>query len=356
MGSLTLASREKLDNLTWIINCRLAAAGRAGARQRQGDSGSWKPPSVARAGTSIKVIWAKIGTRCWARDHTGLLQSAWVKRWMGVPDLHHQRRRLHSQRTSSASTPSCSTWWRTSATKDPEPVAARGPRFRAKVYNAYRAAGGNQKNDRSHRDPGRIPSRATGWERRARAATSPHQQKKLNEQELEAFPDRLRVHIRKKPSRQRRILRPPSDSPGNGLPARAAAPAGWIHARGPRPRPPASKLRRSITLKESLEGSSGREVSSTMAFVRVLTLLMKHPGMGHRVVPIIPDEARTVRHGIPVPPIRQSMPARDKLYKPHDAEMFLYYKESKGARFWRGHHRKPVPWLSFTAAGTAYAN
>jgi pyruvate dehydrogenase E1 component len=108
-------------------------------------------------------------------------------------------------------------------------------------------------------------------------------------------------------------------------------------------------------LKESLEGSSGREVSSTMAFVRVLTLLMKHPQLGHRVVPIIPDEARTFgmeslfrQFGI--------YASQGQLYKPHDAEMFLYYKESKDGQILEEGITEAGSMASFTAAGTAYVN
>ena len=108
-------------------------------------------------------------------------------------------------------------------------------------------------------------------------------------------------------------------------------------------------------LKESLEGSGGREVSSTMAFVRVLTLLMKHPQIGKRVVPIIPDEARTFgmeslfrQFGI--------YASQGQLYKPHDAEMFLYYKESKDGQILEEGITEAGSMASFTAAGTAYTN
>ena len=108
-------------------------------------------------------------------------------------------------------------------------------------------------------------------------------------------------------------------------------------------------------LKESLEGSGGREVSSTMAFVRILTLLMKHPEIGKRVVPIIPDEARTFgmeslfrQFGI--------YASQGQLYKPHDAEMFLYYKESKDGQILEEGITEAGSMASFTAAGTAYAN
>jgi pyruvate dehydrogenase E1 component len=108
-------------------------------------------------------------------------------------------------------------------------------------------------------------------------------------------------------------------------------------------------------LKESLEGSGGREVSSTMAFVRILTLLMKHPQLGKRVVPIIPDEARTFgmeslfrQFGI--------YASQGQLYKPHDAEMFLYYKESKDGQILEEGITEAGSMASFTAAGTAYTN
>jgi len=107
--------------------------------------------------------------------------------------------------------------------------------------------------------------------------------------------------------------------------------------------------------KESLEGSGGREVSSTMALVRVLTLLLKHPELGKRVVPIIPDEARTFgmeslfrQFGI--------YASQGQLYKPHDAEMFLYYKESKDGQILEEGITEAGSMSSFTAAGTAYAN
>jgi pyruvate dehydrogenase E1 component len=108
-------------------------------------------------------------------------------------------------------------------------------------------------------------------------------------------------------------------------------------------------------LKESLQGSGDREVSSTMAMVRVITMLLKHPELGKRVVPIIPDEARTFgmeslfrQFGI--------YASQGQLYKPHDAEIFLYYKESKDGQILEEGITEAGSMSSFTAAGTAYAN
>ena len=92
-----------------------------------------------------------------------------------------------------------------------------------------------------------------------------------------------------------------------------------------------------------------------MAFVRVLTMLMKHPQIGKHIVPIIPDEARTFgmeslfrQFGI--------YASQGQLYKPHDAEMFLYYKESKDGQILEEGITEAGSMASFTAAGTAYVN
>jgi pyruvate dehydrogenase E1 component len=181
-----------------------------------------------------------------------------------------------------------------------------------------------------------------------------HQQKKLNENEIAQFRSRFEIPIPDDAARNASFYRPPSDSPeiaymherrrllGGYMPSRQTS-ASHIVA------PPVEYL------KESLEGSQGREVSSTMAFVRILTLLLKHPEMGKYVVPIIPDEARTFgmeslfrQFGI--------YASQGQLYKPHDAEIFLYYKESKDGQILEEGITEAGSISSFTAAGTTYAN
>ena len=109
------------------------------------------------------------------------------------------------------------------------------------------------------------------------------------------------------------------------------------------------------TFAESLRGSAGREVSTTMAFVRVLTLLLKDKSLGQYIVPIIPDEARTFgmesmfrQYGI--------YASRGQLYKPVDSENFLFYKEAKNGQILEEGITEAGCMASFTAAGTAYAN
>lgn len=107
--------------------------------------------------------------------------------------------------------------------------------------------------------------------------------------------------------------------------------------------------------KPFFEGSKAPHPSSTMAFVRLLTMLMKHPRLGKHIVPIIPDEARTFgmeslfrQFGI--------YAAKGQLYKPHDSDMFLYYKEQKDGQILEEGITEAGATASFTAAGTAYSN
>ncbi|MDE3166291.1 MAG: pyruvate dehydrogenase (acetyl-transferring), homodimeric type, partial [Acidobacteriota bacterium] len=181
-----------------------------------------------------------------------------------------------------------------------------------------------------------------------------HQQKKLNENEIAHFRSRFEIPIPDEAARNASLYRPPSDSPemaylherrrqlGGYMPKRVVPKSAIVS-------PPLEYM------KESLEGSAGREVSSTMAFVRILTLLLKHPELGKHVVPIIPDEARTFgmeslfrQFGI--------YASQGQLYKPHDAEMFLYYKESRDGQILEEGITEAGSMASFTAAGTAYAN
>jgi pyruvate dehydrogenase E1 component len=106
--------------------------------------------------------------------------------------------------------------------------------------------------------------------------------------------------------------------------------------------------------KEALAGTGDQEAATTKAFVRILTLLMKHPELGKHVVPIIPDEARTFG--------MESMfrsfgiyASQGQLYKPHDADIFLYYKESKDGQILEEGITEAGSISSFTAAGAAYS-
>ncbi|MGA2769879.1 MAG: pyruvate dehydrogenase (acetyl-transferring), homodimeric type [Bryobacteraceae bacterium] len=349
MGSLTLASRERLDNLIFVINCNLQRLD--GPVRGNGKVIQELEAAFRGAGWNvIKVIWGEDWDALLARDTTGLLQKRMGEAVDGEYQTYITKDGAYIRKNFFGKYAELLDLVAHLSDGDLMKLR-RGGHDPRKVYNAYKAA--VETKDRptvilAHT----IKGYGLGEAGEGRNIT--HQQKKLNEQELEHFRSRFEIPIPEEAARSAAFYRPPSDSPemaylhdrrrrlGGYMPTRTVA-AASVEA------PPLDYL------KESLEGSSGREVSSTMAFVRVLTLLMKHPQMGHRVVPIIPDEARTFgmeslfrQFGI--------YASQGQLYKPHDAEMFLYYKESKDGQILEEGITEAGSMASFTAAGTAYVN
>jgi len=349
MGSLTLGSREKLDNLIFVINCNLQRLD--GPVRGNGKVIQELEAAFRGAGWHvIKVLWGEDWDPLLSRDTNGLLQ----KRMAEVVDGE----------------------WQTYVTKDgpyfrknffgkyPELLdlvshlsdeqimhLKRGGHDPKKVYNAYKVAVENTGSPTlilAHT----IKGYGLGEAGEGRNIT--HQQKKLNEAEIAHFRSRFEIPIPDEAARNASFYRPPDDSPEMAyLHERRRVMGGYIPTRTT----PASKVQAPplAYLAESLAGSQGREVSTTMAFVRILTLLLKDQSLGKRVVPIIPDEARTFgmeslfrQFGI--------YASKGQLYKPHDAEMFLYYKESKDGQILEEGITEAGSMASFSAAGAAYTN
>ena len=349
MGSLTLASREKLDNLIFVVNCNLQRLD--GPVRGNGKIIQELEAAFRGAGWNvIKLIWGEDWDALLERDTTGLL----VKRMGEAVDGEYQtyvtRDGAYIRKNFFGKYPELLDL--VSHLSDEALFKLRrGGHDPCKVYNAFKAAlefTGRPTVVLAHT----IKGYGLGEAGEGRNIT--HQQKKLNEAELEHFKSRFEIPIPDEAARTASFYRPPADSPemaymherrrllGGYMPSRTV-PASQLEA------PPLEYL------KESLEGSAGREVSSTMALVRVITLLLKHPQIGKRVVPIIPDEARTFgmeslfrQYGI--------YASQGQLYKPHDAEMFLYYKESKDGQILEEGITEAGSMASFTAAGAAYVN
>jgi pyruvate dehydrogenase E1 component len=348
MGSITLASREKLDNLIFVINCNLQRLD--GPVRGNGKVIQELEAAFHGAGWNvIKVVWGSDWDDLLARDVNGSLQ----KRLGEIVDGEFQTMCTKGgafMRELLFNTPELRDLV---ANLSDEQIGNlhRGGHDPRKVYNAYKMAVetvGRPTVILAHT----IKGYGLGEAGEGRNIT--HQQKKLNEQEILYFRSRFEIPIPDEAAKNASFFRPPADSSeiaymqerrrqlGGYMPSRSV-PASQITA------PPLDYL------KESLDGSGGREVSSTMAFVRILTLLMKHNDIGKRVVPIIPDEARTFgmeslfrQFGI--------YASQGQLYKPHDADIFLYYKESKDGQILEEGITEAGSMSSFTAAGTAYSN
>jgi pyruvate dehydrogenase E1 component len=349
MGSITLASRERLDNLIFVVNCNLQ---RLDGPVRGNGKVIQELEAAFRGGgwNVIKVIWGSDWDALLARDTAGLLQRRMAEVVDGEWQTYVTKDGAYIRKNFFGKYPELLDLVSQMSDEDLLKLR-RGGHDPRKVYNAYKLA------VQSTGLPTVILAQTIkgyGMGEAGEGRNITHQQKKLNEQEIENFRERFEIPIPAEAAHNAAFYRPPSDSPemsymqerrrqlGGYMPFRTV-PGTAIQA------PPLEYL------KEALEGSAGREVSSTMAFVRVLTQLMKHPQLGRRVVPIIPDEARTFgmeslfrQFGI--------YASKGQLYKPHDAEMFLYYKESKDGQILEEGITEAGSMSSFTAAGGAYVN
>jgi pyruvate dehydrogenase E1 component len=180
-----------------------------------------------------------------------------------------------------------------------------------------------------------------------------HQQKKLNEDELREFRARFGIPISDEDISQTPFYRPQETSPEiSYIKERREKLGGYVPSRTPVSSfltTPSEKL-----FEEFYEGTEGREVSTTMVFVRILTKLLRDKDLGKLVVPIVPDEARTFgmealfrQCGI------YSHPGQ--LYQPVDSDSLLYYKEAKDGQILEEGITEAGSMASFIAAGTAYA-
>src|SRR3954447_15147551 len=287
MGSLTLASREKLDNLIFVINCNLQRLD--GPVRGNGKVIQEFEAAFRGAGWNVlKVIWGEDWDGLLARDTTGLLQKRMGEVVDGEFQSYISKDGAYIRKNFFGKYPELLDL--VAHLSDEElGKLHRGGHDPKKVYNAYKQA----------IETKGLPTlilahtvKGYGQGEAGEGRNVSHQQKKLNENEIAHFRSRFEIPIPEEAARDASFYRPPSDSPeiaymherrrllGGYMPSRTVTPSQIVT-------PPIEFL------KESLEGSQGREVSSTMAFVRILTLLLKHPEIGKLVVPIIPDEART---------------------------------------------------------------
>jgi len=349
MGSLTLASREKLDNLIFVINCNLQRLD--GPVRGNGKMIQELEAAFRGAGWNvIKTIWGEDWDELLRRDSTGLLEKRMGEVVDGEFQTYITRDGAYIRKNFFGKYPELLDL--VSHLSDEALMKLRrGGHDPKKVYNAYHAAV-TCKDKPTVILAHTIKGYGLGEAGEGRNIT--HQQKKLNEKEILHFRSRFEIPIPEEDALNASFYRPPADSPEvSYLHERRRILGGYMPSRPtetPKLETPSLDY-----LKESLEGSGGREVSSTMALVRVLTLLMKHTELGKRVVPIIPDEARTFgmeslfrQFGI--------YASQGQLYKPHDAEIFLYYKESKDGQILEEGITEAGSMASFAAAGTARVN
>ena len=348
LGAITLASREGLDNLIWVINCNLQRLD--GPVRGNGKIIQELEALFRGAGWNvIKVIWGDDWDQLLARDDGGLL----VRRMGEVPDGQYQKYTVSLgdfiRKDFFGAYPELLKLVE-DMTDSKLRRLRRGGHDPEKVYAAYKAAV-EQRDAPTVILAKTIKGYGLGEAGEGRNVT--HQQKKLNEKELRDFRDRFGIPIADRDLLETPFYRPADDSEETQyLQERRRALGGYVPHRvvsvGPVPALPLQWF------SEFLESSGEREVATTMVVVRLLQHLMRHEQLGKLIVPIVPDEARTF--GMDALFRKFGIYSRlGQRYDPEDSDVVLYYREAVDGQLLEEGITEAGSMASFTAAGTAYA-
>jgi len=348
-GALTLASRENLDNLIWVVNCNLQRLD--GPVRGNGKIIQELEALFRGAGWNvIKVIWGSDWDPLLAADDKGLL----LKRMEEAVDGDYQKYIVepgsYVRKHFFGKYPELLEMVN-HLTDDQIHKLLRGGHDPMKVYAAYKAAV-------EHKGAPTVILAKTvkgyGLGEAGEGRNITHQQKKLNERELREFRTRFDIPLPDEEVVETPFYRPPLDSPETQyLLERRKALGGFVPQR--KVRSEQLNLPAASEYAEFFKGSGEHSMSTTMATVRILTKLLRHDEIGKRIVPIIPDEARTFgmdslfrQIGI--------YSSKGQLYEPVDRETLLYYNEAKDGQILEEGITEAGAMSSFIAAGTAYAN
>jgi pyruvate dehydrogenase E1 component len=348
LGAITLPAREQLDNLIFVINCNLQ---RLDGPVRGNGKIIQELETIFRgAGWNvIKVVWGSDWDPLLDADNSGLL----VKRMNECLDGHYQKYTVEDgayiRQEFFGKHPELLRLVEHLSDEQLRKLK-RGGHDPEKVFAAYQAAV-------EHRGSPTVILAKTvkgyGLGEAGEGKNITHQQKKLNEEELRDFRDRFEIPISNKELANAPFYRPPEQSDEiQYLLARRRELGGFVPSR--KVQVQALPLPGGDLYKEFHEGAD-REVSTTMVFVRLLTKLLADREIGKRVVPIVPDEARTF--GMEALFRKCGIYSHiGQLYEPVDRETFLYYHEAKDGQILEEGINEAGAMASMMAAGTSYAN
>ncbi len=348
LGAITLASRESLDNLIFVINCNLQ---RLDGPVRGNGKIVQELEAVFRgAGWNvIKVLWGSDWDPLLENDKEGLLAA----RMGNVVDGQYQKNSIESgayfRQHFFGVDPRLLDMVKHLSDEQLHKLGLGGHDPR-KVYAAYKAAV-------EHKGSPTVILAKTvkgyGLGEAGEGRNITHQQKKLNEDELREFRSRFGIPISDEQVAEAPFYRPPENSIEiRYLKQRRRELGGYLPSRRVRSQPlevPPAEL-----FEEFYRGTDGREVATTMAFVRLLAKLLRDKDLGPRIVPIIPDEARTF--GMESLFRQVGIYSHvGQLYEPVDRDTLLYYREAKDGQILEEGITEAGSMSSFIAAGTSYA-
>jgi pyruvate dehydrogenase E1 component len=349
MGALTMPVREKLDNLVFVINCNLQRLD--GPVRGNGKIIQELEAAFLGAGWDvIKVIWGSRWDPLLARDDEGLLRAVMEQCVDGEYQNFKAKGGAYTREHFFGKNPRLKEMVANMSDEDIWHLN-RGGHDARKVYAAYAAA------MKSSGRPTVILAKTVkgfGLGKTAEGQMVAHQQKKLDDQSLKELRDRFNIPVSDEDIAKLPFRKPPEDSEEmRYLLERRKELGGFL------PQRPRGNLELEVpalsAFQSILDGTGEREISTTMAFVRILGVLLKDKSIGRHIVPIVPDEARTFgMEGL----FRQIgiYSSVGQLYTPTDADQLMFYKEDQQGQMLEEGINEAGSVCSWMAAATSYTN
>ena len=349
MGALTMPVRERLDNLVFVINCNLQRLD--GPVRGNGKIIQELEAAFLGAGWNvIKVLWGSRWDPLLANDTHGLLRQRMEECVDGEYQNFKAKGGAYTREHFFGRYPELEAMVANMSDDDVWRLN-RGGHDAFKVYAAYAEAIAH------NGQPTVILAKTVkgfGMGAAGEGQMTTHQQKKFDVDAVRAFRDRFNIPVADSEIEAVPYYLPPDDSEEiRYLKDRRSRLGGSLPSR--QTQVPALKVPPLEAFKTQLEGTGEREISTTMAFVRILATLMRDKEFGRHVVPIVPDEARTFgMEGL----FRQVgiYSSVGQLYTPQDADQLSYYREDKEGQILEEGINEAGSFCSWIAAATAYSN
>jgi len=347
LGAISLAAREKLGNLNFVINCnlqRLDGPVRGNGKIIQELEGIFR----GAGWNVIKVVWGRHWDALFAKDKDGLLQARMDEVVDGEFQTYQARGGAYIREHFFGKSPELLKLVEHLSDDDLMQLN-RGGHDPYKVYAAYKQAV-----DCKDRPTVILAKTIKGYAfASVEGANSTHSAKKLATDELKAFRDRFGIPIPDDKLEEVPYYRPPADSPEMVYMRKVRERmGGFLPQRRTKSEP--LKVPALAAFDAQLKGTGEREISTTMAFVRLLTNLVKDKEIGQRIVPIVPDEARTFgMEGM----FRQIgiYSAKGQLYDPADSGQVMYYREDVKGQLLEEGINEAGSMGSWLSAATSYS-
>jgi pyruvate dehydrogenase E1 component len=348
LGAISLAGREKLDNLIWVINCNLQ---RLDGPVRGNGKIIQELETVFRgAGWNvIKVIWGSSWDALLERDHTGKLVQLMNECVDGDYQTFKSRDGKFVRDQFFGRYPETAELV-AHMSDDDIWALARGGHDPRKVYAAYNAAF-------NHKGQPTVILAKTikgyGMGESGEAQNIAHQAKKMKIESMKHFRDRFHLPIPDSEVEKLPFIRPAENSPEMQYLRERVEKRGNLPSR--RAKSVSLPVPELSAFEAQLKGTGDREISTTMAFVRIFTALVKDKTIGPKTVPIVADESRTFgMEGL----FRQLgiYSSVGQLYQPQDAEQLMWYREDKQGQILQEGINEAGAISSWIAAGTAYSS